>query len=658
MNSEREYRAGLMKKYYSWNQGSRKAKPWAILLFVSLCILVVLSSLYLVAHYVLQKELHQSALNVAMAAAAGVDADDVKSLGIQEDIEGETFQRIQAFLARLSYANPDTRYVALIRRIASADEMGIRYEILADNRIQDLNQDNRYDIHEVRNPPGTPFESKLYAHLSKAWHHPATSLGFSLQPIRTKVISGFAPVKDSFGQTVAVVVVTLSSASLERKSMFLQSAIVGVWLLLTVAAFCFWGLSEKRWMGCFLGSLMILVLFGSLYWIARRVVINEIRGQAMGVAIATAAGILPDDVAAIQSPVDMNGEPFRRIQGFLERIQDTNLDVRYIYIMRRSQREGARSSDYEYVVDEFTMDRDGNGAIDPSEVGNPPGTPYNAAPFPELVKAWFQPSADYEVSPDPPYPDLMSGYAPIKDSSGKTVGIVGVDIVASVVRQKLFAIRTVIFIVWVSLTLMIIGIMQFYFQKRELLREREKLLEQLRRNEMLYKELSITDDLTKLYNARYLHHQLKLETARSTRYESRLSIIFIDIDDFKSYNDANGHTEGDRVLRELGDIIQTSIRGSDSAFRYGGEEFIILLPETPCDAAVHIAHRIRTEFEDKYHYDKDSNRLYITVSIGIAEYIPSEDPTEFVKRADKSMYSAKRAGKNRVHLSEAEKTCS
>jgi len=218
---------------------------------------------------------------------------------------------------------------------------------------------------------------------------------------------------------------------------------------------------------------LVSALFVVLYLIAVRAVVNEIRYHATGVAIATAAGLDPRWVQGIHTPEDMGKESFASIQDFIDRIESLNPDVRYIYLMRRSARAGALPSDMEYVVDVTEEDDDGNGVIDPEETSNPPGTPYDASGWPELVNAWVHPTADPQVSPDPPYPDLISGYAPVKDKDRNTVAVVGVDVLARTVRHKILAIRVVMAGVWAVLCVLIMGVYRSY--------EREKrLVDQLR----------------------------------------------------------------------------------------------------------------------------------------------------------------------------------
>ncbi|HPX10996.1 MAG TPA: diguanylate cyclase [Syntrophales bacterium] len=174
--------------------------------------------------------------------------------------------------------------------------------------------------------------------------------------------------------------------------------------------------------------------------------------------------------------------------------------------------------------------------------------------------------------------------------------------------------------------------------------------EALKESEKKYMELSITDGLTKLYNSRHFYSQLKSEINRANRYRHPLSLLLLDIDDFKKYNDTFGHLEGDKVLIRLGHVIRRSLRKTDSAYRYGGEEFTAVLPETSGEAAMALAERIRSEFANESFSTWSITPVRKTVSIGIAEYDPDEELSVFLKRTDESMYRAKKKGKNRVYF--------
>ena len=181
--------------------------------------------------------------------------------------------------------------------------------------------------------------------------------------------------------------------------------------------------------------------------------------------------------------------------------------------------------------------------------------------------------------------------------------------------------------------------------------KRKKAEEALRDSERKYKDLSITDELTQIYNSRHFYDRLTAEVERVVRYKHPLALLLLDIDNFKHYNDSYGHPAGDKVLADLGEILLECIRRTDTAFRYGGEEFTVILPETKDEGAVMVAERIRERFEAEAFSPEPNETIHNTVSIGVAQYKPGEDLKSLVKRADTAMYDAKRQGKNRVILS-------
>jgi two-component system cell cycle response regulator len=184
---------------------------------------------------------------------------------------------------------------------------------------------------------------------------------------------------------------------------------------------------------------------------------------------------------------------------------------------------------------------------------------------------------------------------------------------------------------------------------RRVLRERRLIAERRRMEEQL-RELTVTDDLTKLHNSRHFFEQLQSETARADRYGHTLSLLLMDVDGFKRYNDTYGHLEGDKVLGKLGEVIQGCMRKNDSGYRYGGDEFTVVLPETRGPEATKVAERIRKGFRAMSFSPVPGTHVDASVSIGIAEYKPEEGMTEFAKRADEAMYRAKRQGGNRTLL--------
>ena len=182
--------------------------------------------------------------------------------------------------------------------------------------------------------------------------------------------------------------------------------------------------------------------------------------------------------------------------------------------------------------------------------------------------------------------------------------------------------------------------------------------DQTARKEMEEKlrHLSITDSLTELYNQRYFHVSLARELDRTARYKRPLSLICFDLDHFKQCNDTLGHLEGDNVLRLAGTVLSGSIRRTDMAFRYGGDEFFVLLPETVLDQARATAEKIRKGFNDRWPYDTitEGTRIrQVTMSMGVTEATAGETVDSLVKRADLAMYEAKRAGGDRVTVAAA-----
>jgi diguanylate cyclase (GGDEF)-like protein/PAS domain S-box-containing protein len=176
----------------------------------------------------------------------------------------------------------------------------------------------------------------------------------------------------------------------------------------------------------------------------------------------------------------------------------------------------------------------------------------------------------------------------------------------------------------------------------------KKTEQELKESEQRYRELSIVDDLTQLYNARHFYVQLKIEIDRSNRYEQPLTLLLLDLDDFKAFNDAYGHVEGDQVLRRLGQVVKRCLRETDFAYRYGGEEFTILLPMTKSADGAVTAERIRTEFKKEHFSPAPGQDIHVTVSVGLAQYKPQEEVKAFVHRVDQLMYQGKKNGKDRV----------
>jgi diguanylate cyclase (GGDEF)-like protein len=161
-------------------------------------------------------------------------------------------------------------------------------------------------------------------------------------------------------------------------------------------------------------------------------------------------------------------------------------------------------------------------------------------------------------------------------------------------------------------------------------------------NEML-SGLASTDSLTGLNNRRAFEEQISKEADRSCRYGSPLSLLMLDVDHFKQFNDSFGHLAGDAVLQEVGRILSTAARSTDFPARFGGEEFALVLPETNAEAALEVAERIRVAISESRIEGSG-----VTISIGLSSMAATSTAASLVAEADEALYAAKRGGRNQV----------
>ncbi|MDX9714423.1 MAG: diguanylate cyclase [Dissulfurispiraceae bacterium] len=188
-------------------------------------------------------------------------------------------------------------------------------------------------------------------------------------------------------------------------------------------------------------------------------------------------------------------------------------------------------------------------------------------------------------------------------------------------------------------TLLLI-IIVIYFMSRTLVLRLEEARQKMRQQALI-------DELTQVYNRRFLMKKLKIEFDRSIRYGSKLSLIMIDIDYFKKVNDTYGHMFGDIVLVRMAQIIQENLRGYDVLARYGGEEFIIVCPDSGADDAKSVAVRVHERVKQELITD-GKNSTSITISAGITERISDDTIDTFLSRVDTALYQAKNTGRDRI----------
>jgi two-component system cell cycle response regulator len=162
-------------------------------------------------------------------------------------------------------------------------------------------------------------------------------------------------------------------------------------------------------------------------------------------------------------------------------------------------------------------------------------------------------------------------------------------------------------------------------------------------------QAAITDKLTGVYNSGYLQHYLKNELKRADRHHHPVSLLMLDIDDFKLVNDRHGHLAGDHLLKDIAETLAKSVRDIDFIARFGGDEFAIILPYTQKESAAAVAERIRCEIANGQVGKNDPALLPVSVSIGVADYVPGVDTVQdMIQKADNALYTAKFNGKNRV----------
>jgi two-component system cell cycle response regulator len=178
----------------------------------------------------------------------------------------------------------------------------------------------------------------------------------------------------------------------------------------------------------------------------------------------------------------------------------------------------------------------------------------------------------------------------------------------------------------------------------------KRLQDELEEKNRKLEQLSISDGLTGLFNHRHLHELLQEEFDRSSRTEEPISVVMFDLDRFKQVNDTHGHQAGDQVLRKLAHILRETAREIDRLGRYGGEEFLAILPDSDPEAGVTFAERVREAVESEPFDIGDGDRIEMTISAGVATYPHDrpEGPRRLVHYADQALYSAKNSGRNTV----------
>jgi diguanylate cyclase (GGDEF)-like protein/excisionase family DNA binding protein len=328
------------------------------------------------------------------------------------------------------------------------------------------------------------------------------------------------------------------------------------------------------------------------------------RNDARAAAAEAAALIDPGSHALIRAPEDAFRPEYEEIAAILRTVRDSHPPVRYVTTHTR-----VGNKRFVIVVD-----------AEESDAGR---SPIGAEVFAdeELPQFFAGRTPDVNVVTVDEFGVWVSGYAPIRDENGAVAAVVSADVPPA--GAELEGLRSDVAQSFSSL-------LQTTAQRLS----REALD-------------AITDGLTGLYNHRYLHERLSEEIERSREKNSPLSLLFCDLDQFKSFNDAHGHSAGDAALRGVGRVLEGAIRHIDLAARYGGEEFVVVLFDTDLAGAIDVAERIRSEVAAAEFLP--GSPVSVTVSIGVAVFPDDADRKEnLIDKADWAMYLAKRRGRNQV----------
>jgi len=264
--------------------------------------------------------------------------------------------------------------------------------------------------------------------------------------------------------------------------------------------------------------------------------------------------------------------------------------------------------------------------LDAEEIGHPdhspPGSIEEADPQREAVYSTGRPAA-FNLAEHSRWGSLVSAYAPIHDHSGEILGIAGIDIDSSNLYGSLGRLHKILLAIYVGMTVIILMVLIKYAD--------------------VFLEPLFKDKLTGAYSKRYSEKLIQEEIAAAIKARKELSLMMLDLDHFKNINDTYGHGFGDKVLSFVSETIKKSLREKDYFIRFGGEEFIALIPHVAENRAMEIAERIRQAVGESELFNEEKNVFVkMTISIGIANLKDSAiSAQEFIERADKALYAAK-----------------
>lgn len=358
-----------------------------------------------------------------------------------------------------------------------------------------------------------------------------------------------------------------------------------------------------------------------LYKDTERIVIDEAGQQAMNVAVSISCFLEEDiddyaDLVAVDdySPGNYNEAYYAEMLGVFRKIKN-EINADFVFTEKMI-------SDTEIA---YILDGEETNSEDFSSVGSLDGM--GEVEF----RAFSQDVNTYTgLISDPVWGDFITGFAPIHNgNTGKVIGLVGVDFSANHIKRIVDKLRNILLgftIFLVILTTLVID---------TLINMRNKSLN--------------TDYLTKLSSKRSFHQQIADMVWKAETLDNPFCLMMLDLDNFKDLNDRFGHLVGDSALIVVANMLQNNIRNTDSCYRYGGDEFAILLPNTHIEQAESIGIRIQDSLKKAEVYF-DGGKTEITISIGVTEWAKGMSEKEMIELADKGMYTSKREGRNRISV--------
>jgi diguanylate cyclase (GGDEF)-like protein len=367
---------------------------------------------------------------------------------------------------------------------------------------------------------------------------------------------------------------------------------------------------------------IIAAIHATIYTTAKEVIEDELELGARGVAIAVASTLTEsvDEYKELLETKDAHSDFYQRMREYFASIKNGS-NIKYIYTERRLS---AQTS--EYILDAEPVD---------SPYYSPPGSIETNDRNLDAAYATARP-VGYKLIDEPRWGRLLGAYAPISDRNGDPLGIVGVDLDGSNVYHhlnRLHAIMLATYVFIIGLTCLVL----------------------IKYSGMILAPV-LKDKLTGAYNMRFFMNFIQNEIKDSVKHHTDLALMMLDLDHFKNVNDAYGHGFGDTVLASVSRTVGGCLRKTDCFFRYGGEEFLVMISKTDREAVLAIAERIRAAVEKNEIFNEERKMpIKITVSIGVSDLntLDAAGAQDLLEHADKALYVAKET-RNRVALFQPE----